>query len=113
MPINCIGSDILFRFDQVTNAVTTNPTTPSVITTTNPFDLLANRVDMPIQSYPYLAQNEFNSIVQEFQEIYENAKGDRLNDWQSVEIRTYVILIEANFEIARLIVPSQTGSIWS
>jgi hypothetical protein len=46
---------------------------------------------MPVQSYPYLTQNEFNNIIQEFQEIYVDNKSEDLRDWQSVDIRTSVL----------------------
>jgi len=46
---------------------------------------------MPIKSYPYLTQNEFNNVIQEFQEIYADKNSEDLNDWQSVDVRTYVL----------------------
>jgi hypothetical protein len=67
-------------------------------------------LDMPLQAYPYLTQNEFNDIAQEFQEIYMTVKSEDLNDWRSVDVRTCVNLINTNLDIARLTITSQKGS---
>lgn len=50
---------------------------------------------MPTQSYPYLTQDQFNGIIEEFRDIYENSKNGDLNDWQSVAVCTYVNAIRA------------------
>ena len=55
-----------------------------------------------LYQYPELSRDDFNEIIQKFHEIYRKTKrgGLHLNDWQSVEVHTYVILIEAEFDIA-------------